>query len=57
MTEPVIAIGPDEARRLIRRIAAMAEPDRKALIDVCAAKCPPGKNKRQGQSSFLGLAA
>ncbi|MGH1488198.1 MAG: hypothetical protein ACRBK7_02200 [Acidimicrobiales bacterium] len=57
MTSPAEWIGPDEARRLIRRIVAMAEPDRQALIDACAAKCPPGKNKRQDQSSSLGLAA
>ena len=48
-------IGAAEAERLIRRIAVMAEPDRKALIVECAALCPPGKNKRQIQPEHQQL--
>ena len=57
MTDFDRRIGPDEARRLIRRIAAMAEPDRVALRAFCAAKCPPGKNKRQANTNTLRRAA
>ena len=48
-------IGPVEARWLISRISAMGDPKRLALFESCAAKCPPGKNKRRNkQQKTLG---
>lgn len=38
MTDLDLRIGPDEARRLIRRIEVMAGPSRHAVFAECAAK-------------------
>ncbi len=57
MTDRLAWIGPAEARQMIQRMAAIAEPDRLALIAGCAAKCPPGKNKQHTSDTELRRAA
>ncbi|MEM9656349.1 MAG: hypothetical protein AAGA65_29995 [Actinomycetota bacterium] len=39
-------IGLYEAAQLMKRIRVMGQDQRRALFADCAAKCPPGKNKR-----------